>query len=749
MDPKQGRRERLFAALAVGAAVLALLLPALLRGEGLLPVGSLWRVPPWNAVLPRSSGNGLLVDQLLEFWPWRLFLRSELLAGRFPFWNPLIASGVPFAGCAQAAPFFPLNLLLIALTPSAWSLAAAFLKLFAAGFFTALHARRLGAGRAGAALAGVSFALCGVMVAWLGHPQTNAACVLPALFWALGRAAEKEGARAWVPVAVCAGVILLAGHPPTALHVLAAGAAYAAFLRRGRIGAPALAFAAGAALAAPALLPWLEYLSLSSTGAASAELARWSTRLSPFALVHLLMPLASGSPTHGSEVLAAAFGLGSASNFLERAGWIGLPALAFAALAVARRGGEREVRFHAALALFGLAAAFGLPPLPWLWRLLPGFSSANPTRLLLLFCFGAATLAGLGCDPEEAPAPARLTRGLAGLFAAALAAEVLAVARLAAAFAPAELGFAAGQSAAFVAEAAAALWLVSRPGARRWAPLAAAAFLLRTGLGVNPSAPAELLYPATPGIRALAAAQGQGRVFGLGWALAPDTGMAFGLRDARGRDFASLRRYEELVTGSAGSFDFYQTAAELPPSPALLGISAVAATEKTAPAVPAGWTPSGEGDLLVFRPPVPGRRALFVPAARTATPAQAFAAVRAPGFDPAALIWLDDWFEAPVTAGARGDARISSEASGEVNVEVLSDGPGWLLLLDTWYPGWRAEVNGRPAAVRRADYAFRAVPVPAGRSTVRFTYVPFSFWLGLALAALSALGLGWVWLRDV
>ncbi|MDE2509882.1 MAG: hypothetical protein KGL74_02055, partial [Elusimicrobia bacterium] len=176
MDPKDRRRETAYAAVAVGAAVLALLLPALLRGQGLLPVGSLWRVPPWNAVLPPAPGNGLLVDQLLQLWPWRLFLRSELLMGRFPFWNPLIAAGVPFAGCAQAAPFFPTNILLIALSPAAWSVAAAFLKLFAAGLFTALHARRLGARRSGAALAGISFALCGFMVAWLGHPQTNAAC---------------------------------------------------------------------------------------------------------------------------------------------------------------------------------------------------------------------------------------------------------------------------------------------------------------------------------------------------------------------------------------------------------------------------------------------------------------------------------------------------------------------------------------------------------------------------------------------
>lgn len=747
MDPKRRRADMTFWALAIGGAALALLLPALIRGEGLFPTGSLWRVPPWNALLPRTRGNGLLVDQLLEFWPWRLFLRSELLSGRFPLWNPLIAAGVPFAGCVQAAPFFPTNLLLPVLSPAAWSLAAAFLKLTVAGWFTALHAKRLGAGRSGAALAGVAFALCGFMVAWLGHPQTNAACLLPALFWSLGRADALETPRAWVPVAVAVGLILLGCHPPTALHLLTAGAAYAVFLRGRRLKAPALAALAGAGLAAPALLPWLEYLSLSSTGASSALLARWATRLSPWTLLHLLMPLASGSPTHGAEALAAAFGLGPASNFLERAGWVGLPALALAALAVWNRRRDRSVLFHAGLALFGLAAALGLPPLPWVWRFLPGFSSANPTRLLVLFCFGAATLAGLGCDPDGEPAPARLRGLVLAACGLALAADLGAVLRLAGGFTPAELGFAFGQAVAFVLEAGVAAWLLWRPAARRWAPLAAALFLLRVGLGVNPSAPESVLYPATPGVRALAAEQGEGRVFGLGWALAPDLGMPFGLRDARGRDFAGLRRYEEVVTGTAGSFDFYQTAVALPPSPSLLGLSALAATEKTASTVPLDWTAAFEGDLLVFRSPVPGRRALFVPEARVATPAKALAEVRAPGFDPAKVVWLDDWFTAPVTAGAHGEARITEETSGEVRVSVRSDGPGWLLLLDNWYPGWRVAVNGAPAALRRGDYTFRAVAVPGGDATVDFTFVPYSFWLGLLAAALSALALGLAWRR--
>ncbi|MFI5348461.1 MAG: hypothetical protein ACHQ2Z_02865 [Elusimicrobiota bacterium] len=753
---KRSRADIYFAALAVGGSVLALLLPAIIRGEGLLPVGSLWRVPPWNAVLPPTAGNGLLSDQLLNFWPWRVFMRSELLHGRFPLWNPLIAGGVPFAGCAQAAPFFPTSLLLLALPPAAWSLAAAFLKLFAAGFFTCLHARRLGAGKTGAALAGVSFALCGFMIAWLGHPQTNAACLLPALFWALGRAGERGSPRAWVPVAAVIGLILTSGHPPTALHVLTAGAAYALFIssraprshRRALLSAASLAALGGFLLAAPALLPYFEYLSLSSTGAASASLARWSSALSPWTLLHLLMPLASGSPSRGAEVLGpAAFGFAPGSNFLERAGWIGLPALAFAALALTRRRREPEVRFHAGLALFGLAAALGVPPLPSVWRLLPVFSAANPTRLLLLFCFGASTLAGLGCETDGGPATRRWRSWLIAFFSAALILDLSAVALVWSGLTEPERGFVVGQAAAFAVEAAAALALVSNPRSRRWAPLAAAAFLLRIAIGVNPSAPSALLYPRTPAIDALAAEQGEGRIFGLGAALAPDAGMALGLRDARGRDFTTLKRYEELVTGASGDFDFFSNAHTLPPWPRLLAVSAAIATPLSAGLVPPNWRRIHEGDASVFRAPGPGRRALFVPAAIAASSEEVLKLVRAPGFDPTRVLYLDDGPPLRDASGGRGTTRIVSETSGEVVIDVLADSPGWLILLDSWYPGWRVEIDGVPARLRRADYDFRAVGVRGGHSTVRFYYAPFSFRLGLMLAALAALALAASWRR--
>jgi len=68
-------------------------------------------------------------------------------------------------------------------------------------------------------------------------------------------------------------------------------------------------------------------------------------------------------------------------------------------------------------------------------------------------------------------------------------------------------------------------------------------------------------------------------------------------------------------------------------------------------------------------------------------------------------------------------------------VEVAVNAPraGYLVLSDVWHPWWRATVDGRGAAIRRANVMFRAVSIPAGRHRVRFEFHPLSG----ALAELS------------
>jgi uncharacterized membrane protein YfhO len=111
--------------------------------------------------------------------------------------------------------------------------------------------------------------------------------------------------------------------------------------------------------------------------------------------------------------------------------------------------------------------------------------------------------------------------------------------------------------------------------------------------------------------------------------------------------------------------------------------------------------------------------------------------VRDPAFDPGQLVWLEEQPDAtslesaPSTPVDSGQARITRYEPDRVSIEARSSRPGFLLLLDTWFPGWTATVDGRTTPIYRADYNFRAVSLPAGTHTVTFAYRPLSFRLGL------------------
>jgi Bacterial membrane protein YfhO len=97
-----------------------------------------------------------------------------------------------------------------------------------------------------------------------------------------------------------------------------------------------------------------------------------------------------------------------------------------------------------------------------------------------------------------------------------------------------------------------------------------------------------------------------------------------------------------------------------------------------------------------------------------------------------------------------GDVQVVDYRNERVDVRAATDGGGYLVLTDAYYPGWKAYVDGKETRVLRADYLFRAVAVPPGEHLVEFRYQPQSFQIGraISLAALAiavvALGLSFI-----
>ena len=90
------------------------------------------------------------------------------------------------------------------------------------------------------------------------------------------------------------------------------------------------------------------------------------------------------------------------------------------------------------------------------------------------------------------------------------------------------------------------------------------------------------------------------------------------------------------------------------------------------------------------------------------------------------------------TASDHGDqVTITRYQSESATMKVKTGAPGYLVLADSWYPGWVASVDGRLAPILRADYIFRAVPLSPGEHTVSFEFHPLSLWWGTVVSGIS------------
>jgi uncharacterized membrane protein YfhO len=83
--------------------------------------------------------------------------------------------------------------------------------------------------------------------------------------------------------------------------------------------------------------------------------------------------------------------------------------------------------------------------------------------------------------------------------------------------------------------------------------------------------------------------------------------------------------------------------------------------------------------------------------------------------------------------GGTAFITLGQETAQNVSVRVNAVEKGWLLMTDTWYPGWEATVDGKPVNIYRADYLLRGIPVDAGQHDIKIYYRPMSFIVGLAI----------------
>ncbi|HWC64925.1 MAG TPA: hypothetical protein VG777_02500, partial [Thermoanaerobaculia bacterium] len=155
----------------------------------------------------------------------------------------------------------------------------------------------------------------------------------------------------------------------------------------------------------------------------------------------------------------------------------------------------------------------------------------------------------------------------------------------------------------------------------------------------------------------------------------------------------------------------------------LADVRAVSSVDPSAASVLAPWFPTSPR-RTVYRL-TGGARFRF---AGSADPAlgEEDARVRllAPGRDPLSSPPIVEGAAPAAGAPIAGSAkiRVIARRADREEVALESPAPGWLFRSETFDPHWRARIDGRPAAVVAADFAFQAVAIPPGSHRVVFSY---------------------------
>ncbi len=122
-----------------------------------------------------------------------------------------------------------------------------------------------------------------------------------------------------------------------------------------------------------------------------------------------------------------------------------------------------------------------------------------------------------------------------------------------------------------------------------------------------------------------------------------------------------------------------------------------------------------------------------------ASAAEAMIRMTDPGFDPREEAFVDEppagWRDLPRDAAASVQVTIMRRTNESLKLRAKSDAPTFLVVNESYFPGWEALVDGIPTRIHRANGIVRGLFVPSGAHTIDLSYRPWSFRLGAAISA--------------
>jgi hypothetical protein len=720
------------------------------------------------------------------------FVRS-VAEGSWPLWSRRWSFGQPLLANPNNQLVYPLTWLNLLMPP--WHYYSLFVVvhflLAGLGFF--LAARRLGASGRAALLGATCWVASGPFVSLVNlWNHLSGSAWIPWTLWAADAALLSPSAPrilAWsavVAAPVLCGSLESAVMGAAATLLVVARRAGEVPLRR-MAGSAMLALAFGIAVSAAQWVPSVELASRSMRSQFASQAAFWS--IPPAALFQLVLPAWLDPLPLQDDVRAALFD--RREPFLHSV-YLGATTVLFVAAAAYVR--TRVVAATVGVALASLVVALGrhAAPYRWLTEFVPGAQSLRfPAKGLILFAFAWALLVAFGFDAlrERKPSRIRVPELLLTLCAAALAAAAALVwlgadtwgtllvapeytrRGVVASLAPLILPLGRAALLATILSILALQRTPASPARLALMGLVAVADLLAAHHGRTPTTPSELYSLRPPGLRYLAGGAGR-RVYSYDYFNRPSALAHLGHRgyllkviredwqvpwaDA----FALRMSLYPSVLGYWGVEGAYQVDSLGLYSPEMNWLTSYIRVQEDKPvhlrllqmgAVHRVVSLHPQPDLAemavldtamlepvrIYAVPDPVPRAYAVDGVRVADGDAAVRMTGDPAFDLHREVILPAGPARPSDPAFHSEVRLAALRPDRTVVEATLSTPGHLVLVDTFDPGWRATVDGEPAALLRANVAFQAVALPAGSHRVELLYRPPSVIRGAVITMLA------------
>ncbi len=660
---------------------------ALAAAGALLGLGLLWFTPP---SLFQS------MDYVYFYKANFQFLLEALKGGHLPLWNPAIGLGRPYLADLQNAVFYP-PLYLICLGKELGVFLLVWLHCLLALLGMRWLGTKLGMAKGASYLAGVTFLGSLAFFGRLAAGQLLyccGLCYLPLLFAFAVLVEGKWRAPVVAGYALCLALQFLCGHPQVFwfsaigqgvfIVVRSTGWPRSASFERLRQGLVhfTVALVWCAALVAVAVLPFMELVREGNRQGTSPALAGFGA----LQWTHLL----------------ALTGIQPAGPMLswERNLFMGLP-MVLAGLAGLAQVRDRNVRGLLGLGLAAVFLGFGsnIPGLGWLWQWIPGYSGFRlHVRSAVLVVFALSCAGGLWLS---GPHPWVRLRHFRTAFILAQTAMLLAG------------GFVAKSRYSYA-------YIMGKEPVFRF-EAAMVSSLRNAGLLEDGKPPPRICVP----LRLVPANNSMLHHYSH-----IDAYTSLFLS----RPWQFMHRVEGLVPSEVRNSFLSEQIYDNGPF-AVPALSVVAGT-------------IGRSEVLLFNTN-PAPRAFVVYGAKQVTNyLEAIEQMRG-GNDIYRTALVEQPLLEPLPAGdapAGAPARILKFTPNALLIETEARQPGLLVLGEAWYPGWKAEIGGRVVDTLPANGWMRAVPIPAGRHTVRVffrqNYLPVGGAISLLGAGALGLGLG-------